>query len=624
VCLFSVLAYAQDQPHSAGWIAIPANEYAALHAKAFPAGHEPDRPAADATLTRVDYDLRVAGDSAGGHAALTIDVLKDGWVRVPIPSGLFVREATLEGKPVALVPAAGSKGQMAAVLSQRGRAVIQLDVAFPVASTSGEEKLSLPPSSSGVTRASITMPRQDLELKVTGGYLSKQTGDVWLAYGHGNDPLVLTWRRKMEENRAALPLRTRGSLVQLLGLGEDSTSVYADVNLDVVQGAARQAKIQVPPSIAINQVLGANVADWELKNGELAVSFLEPVDRNARFVVSGETRLARDGQLQIPVLRLLDTERETGGIAVEVVGAGEIVDLQSRGFDRADASDLGSIVAGRQSPSLVAFRLKNGGPAAADRSLQVKVARYEQQAVLTANVEEARYRVLAASDGKLLVEARYAFRNNQRSFVKITLPQSAVVWGAYLADKPVRPGQAPDGGLLIPLEKSQAGEEAAPFALEVLYLVRTPEWSEKGRATVALPSLDVPVSRTGLSLYYSPLFHVTAQPGAFRSKPYEAPFSPALIASAAPASIANARPASLVQAVNSDLLNQFQSNAAQASTQSLVEKFRARNESRDTGRGAPGRIPFPSVGPSIYLVSELTSENQAASLELAYQKGGSK
>jgi len=34
----------------------------------------------------------------------------------------------------------------------------------------------------------------------------------------------------------------RGSLTQLTSLAEDSTSVYAEVNLDVVQGAAREAK----------------------------------------------------------------------------------------------------------------------------------------------------------------------------------------------------------------------------------------------------------------------------------------------------------------------------------------------------------------------------------------------
>jgi len=78
------------------------------------------------------------------------------------------------------------------------------------------------------------------------------------------------------------------------------------------------------------------------------------------------------------------------------------------------------------------------------------------------------------------------------------------------------------------------------------------------------------------------------------------------------------------QAVQSDLLNQFQSNAAQAATQALVDKFRTRNDSRESARGIAGQIAFPAMGPSIFLVAELTSENQAAALEVAYQKGGSK
>jgi hypothetical protein len=53
----------------------------------------------DATLTRVDYDLRVNGDLAAVRASLTVDVFRDGWVRAPIPEGLLVREATLDGKP---------------------------------------------------------------------------------------------------------------------------------------------------------------------------------------------------------------------------------------------------------------------------------------------------------------------------------------------------------------------------------------------------------------------------------------------------------------------------------------------------------------------------------------------
>jgi hypothetical protein len=41
------------------------------------------------------------------------------------------------------------------------------------------------------------------------------------------------------------------------------------------------------------------------------------------------------------------------------------------------------------------------------------------------NVEEARYSVLLSNDGKSLVEARYAVRNNQRNFAKVTLPSRA-------------------------------------------------------------------------------------------------------------------------------------------------------------------------------------------------------
>ena len=163
-----------------------------------------------------------------------------------------------------------------------------------------------------------------------------------------------------------------------------------------------------------------------MKNGELAVTFLEPVEHSARFVISGEARLPKDGIIDIPLLRLLNTERDTGGVAVEILGAGEIKDQKAQGLEDADATDLGEMVASRQSPALVAFRARSG-EAGATRSLSVNVARYDQQAVLMANIEEARYQVLMSADGKELVQARYAVRNNQRNFVKVTLPAGATV-----------------------------------------------------------------------------------------------------------------------------------------------------------------------------------------------------
>jgi len=631
--LCTIAARAEEKPaepsHAAGWVVIPVEEYRVLRAKAYPVEHAPEPPPLDATLTRVDYDMSVAGDVAAGCATLTVDVLKDGWVRVPVPAGLLVREAHLDGKPVSLIPAGSGKGtHLSALLSHSGRWLLTLDIDVPVTASPGEESLSLPSSESGVTRAVLKVPRQGMDLRVGGGLLSQTTESAgqttWQAYGRGNEPLTFTWRKKTEDHHVELPLRMRGSLTQLTSLGEDSTLVYAETDLEIVQGAAREIHISLPDKVTVNQVSGAMVADWEMKNGELIVSFLEPVEHAAKFVINGEARLPKDGVIEIPLMRLLETERDSGGVAVEILGAGEIKDQQAHGLDEADASDLGPMVAGRQSPALVAFRV-HPGEAGTTRSLSLNVARYDQQTMLMANIEEARYQVLISADGKELVEARYAIRNNQRNFVKITLPAGATVWSASLAGKPVRPGQSPDGSLLLPLEKSRGGEDAPAFAVEIVYLRKASAWQEKGREQLMLPALDLPISRTGLLLYYPPKFRVTAQPGTFRIERYETPASPVLAVADAEAPRSEvSRPAA--PGINDKAVDKEQhAEEKKDATRALLESFKAKSVAGKVTGIVPVEVSFPAFGPSIFLVSELTSENQFPSAELGVQrekKGG--
>jgi len=629
--------------HAAGWVVLPINEYRVLRAKAYPTEPTPEPPPLDATLTRVEYDLHVLGDLATGTAKLTVDVLKDGWVRVPIPAGLLVRDAQLDGKALSLV--AGDKGKagthVAALLSHAGRSVLTLDVDVPVTSSTGEETLSLPSTDSGVTRAAVQLARQGIELRVSGGLLAEKSeaaGDTkWLAYGRGNEALNFTWRKKSEDHHVELPLRLRGSLTQLTSLGEDSSAISAEVGLEVLQGAARQLRVQLPEKITVNQVGGAMVADWEMNNGELVVTFLEPVEHSARFVISAEARLPRDGVIDIPLLRLLGTERDTGGVAVEILGAGEIKDQKAQGLEDADATDLGTMIANRQSPALVAFRAR-AGEAGATRSLSINVARYDQQAVLMANIEEARYDVLISADGKELVQARYAVRNNQRNFVKITLPTGATVWSASLAGKPVRPGQSPDGSLLLPLEKSRGGEDAPTFPVEVFYLVKATAWQDKGHERVTLPALDLPISRTGMLLYYPPAFKLNAEPGSFHTQEYQSPSSAVLLSAIEGGrdgggvfAVAGRRGAALAPLHEEDRLEEFgkaqrmDDKEKKDSTLALLDDFRAKSTGGKVTGILPVNVSFPAFGPSMFLVSELTSENQFPAAEFSFQrdkKGG--
>ena len=228
--------------------------------------------------------------------------------------------------------------------------------------------------------------------------------------------------------------------------------------------------------------------------------------------------------------------------------------------------------------------------------------------MLTANIEEAQYNTLMTTDGKILVQSRFAVRNNQRNFLKLTLPATAVLWSASVAGRPIRPGRAPDGSFLLPLEKNRSGEDAPAFVVEVSYLDRAASWTDRGRTRVSLVSVDLPISKSHLLLHHPPLFRVTpVASGNFRVSTYTGPASEALLREPAPATTEQQRAESEIPADH-------------AETKQLVAKLRETKGRKKPARNRPLRVAFPHFGPSIFLVSELTGENQVPAVEFDFQR----
>jgi hypothetical protein len=598
-----------SSPPADGWVVLPVDEYAALRRAALPTAVEPLPPPVEATLSRIDYDLKVDGDLASGEARLTVDVIKDGWVRLPIPKGLMVRDANLDGRQVTLVMSATDKGSGELLLSRTGRSVLTLKIVAPVTTVAGTDILQLPVSNSAVSRATVEVARQGVAVTVTGGLLLQHTdttsGGKWTANGRGNEPLTFAWRRRIDDQRASQALRFRGSVAQLVGLGEDATQVNAEVQVEVLQGLASEVRLELPEQFVVNQVAGAMVTDWDATPRNLTVTFIEPIAQSTRFTLSGELRLARAGKIDIPLIRLPTAERETGGVAVEVLGAGELKERQANGLDEAEASELGQLISTRQSPSLVAFRFPPA-EGKSPRSLSLNVARYTPQAVLTANIEEADYSALVTTDGKMLIQSRFAVRNNQRNFLKLSLPPGAVLWSASVAGRPIRPGRAPDGSLLLPLEKTRSGDDASAFVVEVSYLDHTTQWADRGRMRLSLVAVDLPISKSRLLLHHSPLFRLTSAPGtttSFRVAPYDESESNVLKSAATSTAPASSQP-----------------DPSSETTGKLVSQLRDPRRKPTPSRNLPLRVSFPHFGPSIFLISELTSENQTPVVELDFQR----
>src|SRR5262249_3980433 len=574
----------------------------------------PAPPPVEATLSRVDYDLKIDGDLASGEARLSVDVIKDGWVRLPMPGGLTVRSAQLDGHQVQIVTESKGGGPNSSylLLSHTGRSVLRLGIVAPVSSVAGTDILQLPVGTSAISRASIELPRKGVDVRITGGLLLERsetaTGSRWVANGRGNEALTFAWRRKVDDQRSTQPLRLRGALTQLVGLGEDTTQVNAEGQIEVLQGTAEEVRLQLPEQFAVNNVQGATVADWATSPQALTVKFIEPVQQGARFVVTGETKLAREGQLDIPLMRLPAAERETGAVAVEVLGAGEIKDRDVAGLGEAEGAHLGQLNSRRRAPSRIALPMQTANGRSA-RRLKLGVARYTPQAVLTANIEEARYSVLITDDGKMLVQSRFAVRNNQRSFLKVNLPANAVMWSAAVAGRPIRPGRALDGSMLIALEKTKGGEEAPAFIVEIAYLDRVQQWSGNGRTQLTLAAVDLPISKSGLLIHHSPLFRLGPARGSFRVAPYEAPVAEVL----RPGATAS-KPVAQMAAGQAD------KSTGDPAASELVSRMKDSGRGSTPARNLPIRVAFPHFGPSIYLVSELTGENQSPVVTIDFQR----
>lgn len=563
-----------------------------------------------AVLTRVDYELRVDGEAAAmGRVLLTIDVLRDGWTKVAIPVGLIAREARIDGRPVALV---GGK-EPHVLLSRAGRSIVTLDVAMPLTASAGTEAVVVPSSPSPISQVTLTVPRRGVTLTAGDGFITERAEAAdqsrWVVYGRPNRPMTLSWKRRADDRRAELPLKIRARILQIVGLGEELGQVTASVRVDVQQGLAREVSLALPSGLSINQVDGATVGDWSTEGATLRVRFLEPVATDVSLVVQGDVRTPREGLISIPLLRMPAAERESGGVAVDVAGSGELSGRQPRGMDLADVSDLGDIVAGRESPSMAAFRYRQL-PGSEPRALTVTVVRYTPQAVLIANVEEARFRTLASEDGRLLVEARYAVRNNQRSFLKVTLPEGATLWNAEVGGRPTRPGVAEAGSVLLPLEKGRAGEEAPTFVVSLVYLQRVTEWAHEGSVTVSLPALDLPVSRTGVEFHYSARYRIDLLPGSFRLDQNLGPTTEALRVRHDP---------SLNPAPSSQVMRKQGADTA-AGLQSLADRFRSDAGGRVSSGTLPVPIAFPMFGSSVFLASELTPELQSPVLTFSFKR----
>ena len=596
VCLFAVPGAGAQGPPPGGAVTLPLEDYQALRARARQAGATPP---ARATLTRIDYALAADGELVTGEARLTIDVQGTGWVAVPLPGGLAIGEARLDGQP--LVVDAGPPPTVH--LSRAGRAVLHLTLALVPAEAAGTVSVSLPASTAAITRVALDIPGTAHRVTASGGVVvdrvERENRTSWTIHARSAAPLVIDWTRRREDPRASAPVRLAATFDTTVGIRDALMQLAVTATLDVRQGLAREAALLVPVGVSVTTVSGDTVDDWRVEDRVLRVLFVEPVGARARLDIRAEAPAVGDA-VTIPLLRLPAAEREIGTVAVDVGQEAEVVDARVAGLDTVDArATTGMRVVATPSARTFRFHPASG---ASERRLDITIARYAAEAVPVATIDEARVRAFAAASGRVLVEARYLVRNNQRSALAVRLPGGARLWQARVGDRAVRPGRADDGRLVLPLDTARAGDAPATSVVTVVYLWHDAPWTSGSRATVALPAIDLPVARSAVLLHHPPRMRVAVDGGPFRVSDDLDTFAAPLGEVQPRATFADAR------------------SGAPPEVLALVAEARGVLATVPVEPQADALLDFPQAGPSVFLRAELTPELVAPVLVLSLQK----
>ncbi len=289
-------------PTGDGWVALTIADYLKLREQANPRPTPPSPPPARATVSETAYELTAGEGLATGTAELAIDVLDDGWIEVPLPASLFVRAARLGGRPLAIADGArhgrrigGLRRSRRILLSRKGRSLVTLDVAVPIAETAGNEYIQLPPATGGLVRATLTVPRADVAIVASGGAIVERAADAGAhrvtahaALGQSARAVVVAQARHGQCARCR-PVCAVSSSTSSASARRRPWSPRASPST-CCGAAPRRSRCGVPAGLVVNQVQGAHVADWDVQGAALTITLLDRVDRQTAVVVSGEFR----------------------------------------------------------------------------------------------------------------------------------------------------------------------------------------------------------------------------------------------------------------------------------------------------------------------------------------------
>lgn len=329
----------KDKPLENTKVYLPHDEFLRLWKRAHP--EQPSRPAPDvrAVVSHAEYSGQIQNEVCRFDGRVLIHLLADGWTQVALPLGkVALEKIEINGQPATL--AGDDREQPAVYFDKAGAYVVDVRFSVPVGrlGATGQMAVPLRPVSSG--RLLFRLPGDGLDVQVSGspGGWRRQapvsdgksaTADragelVSVPLGAATE-LSIRWQpRRVEAREGQLISADQSLLIEVLDSGVHHHSKFL---YRIQQGATRELQLRIPTDMAVQRVLGPEVADWSIatepatapnpKAQRLVVALKKELTTSTEVVVHA---LRRDrqvsGAIEIHTVEPLGVVRETGRMAI--------------------------------------------------------------------------------------------------------------------------------------------------------------------------------------------------------------------------------------------------------------------------------------------------------------------
>ena len=470
----------------------------------------PTPPAAPVpyVLSSADLQVRVERDSVRGTFSLEGEVMRPGTTKVTLLNGGTVLDGAQGGRPLPLV---SEKESHAALLGGPGPFAARLEWGGALTLTPGRASFVLPVPPSGTARGTIDLPGEQADVRVNPGLITGRSvaagrTRIDVTFDPGSNTQVSWSMRDAAPAAAAREVRSLAEVLTLVTAGESELRVATLVDIAVMLGEPRSFTAHLPPGFELVSLTG-NSLDTTSQNGSVVtMTVSNPAQRRHQFLfVLERPQPSTATEVTAGLITLTGVQRERGEVALNGVGTLELQAPERPGFTRIDVRELNPALQSLARESLLAAYRYQGTPGTG-MEVAFGVRRFGNAGVLAAVAERAVATTLVTSEGRALTEISLRIQNRAQPFLRVVLPAGASMISVDVAGASAKPALGSDG-VRVPLLRS-GFRPNGPYNVTFVYLHDGAPFAGKGRAGIALPRMDIPVTVTEWEVFVPSRYRV--------------------------------------------------------------------------------------------------------------------